>query len=53
MATATLLQWTLQKAIQKYRDATRESEREAARKEVEEALAALDKARSAAGLPKR
>jgi hypothetical protein len=53
MATATLLQWTLQKAVQKYRDATRESEREAARKEVEEALAALDKARTAAGLPKR
>jgi hypothetical protein len=53
MATATLLQWTLQKAIQKYRDARRESDREAARREVEEALAALDRARAAAGLPKR
>jgi hypothetical protein len=53
MATSLALQWALQKAIQKYRSATQEREREAARKEVEEALEALDKARAAAGLPKR
>ena len=53
MATSVALQWALQKAIQKFRDARRETEREAARREVEEALAALDKARAAAGLPKR
>ena len=53
MATSLALQWALQKAIQKFRDATQAREREAARKEVEEALAALDKARAAAGLPKR
>jgi hypothetical protein len=53
MATSVALQWALQKAIQKYRSATQEREREAARKEVEEALEALDKARAAAGLPKR
>lgn len=53
MATSVALQWALQKAIQKYKEASRESEREAARKEVQEALAALDRAREAAGLPKR
>jgi hypothetical protein len=53
MATSFALQWALQKAIQKYRSATVAREREAARKEVEEALEALDKARAAAGLPKR
>ena len=53
MATAAALQWALQKAIQKYRSAMHEREREAARKEVEEALEALDRARAAAGLPKR
>lgn len=53
MATSFALKWALQKAIQKYRSATQEREREAARKEVEEALEALDKARAAAGLPKR
>lgn len=53
MATSVALQWALQKAIQKYRSATEEREREAARKEVEEALEALDKARAAAGLPRR
>lgn len=53
MATSVALQWALQKAVQKYRSATQEREREAARKEVEEALEALDKARAAAGLPKR
>ena len=53
MATSVALQWALQKAIQKFRSATEEREREAARREVEEALEALDKARAAAGLPKR
>jgi hypothetical protein len=53
MATAVALQWALQKAIQKFRDARHDREREAARKEVEDALEALEKARSAAGLPKR
>ena len=53
MATSVALQWALQKAIQKYRSATQAREREAARQEVEEALEALDKARAAAGLPKR
>jgi hypothetical protein len=53
MATAVALQWALQKAVQKYRSAMHEREREAARKEVEAALDALDKARAAAGLPKR
>jgi hypothetical protein len=53
MATSFALKWALQKAIQKYRSATQAREREAARKEVEEALEALDKARAAAGLPKR
>lgn len=53
MATSVALQWALQKAIQKYKEAQRENEREAARKEVEEALAALEKARANAGLPKR
>jgi hypothetical protein len=53
MATSIALQWALQKAIQKFRDAKLAREKEAARKEVEEALAALDKARAAAGLPKR
>ena len=53
MATSLALQWALQKAIQKYRDARDERAKEDARKEVQEALAALDKARAAAGLPRR
>jgi hypothetical protein len=53
MATSFALQWALQKAVQKYRSAMQEREREAARKEVEEALEALDRARASAGLPKR
>ena len=44
-------QWALKQAIKKYRGALNEREREAARKEVMEALAALEKARAAAGLP--
>lgn len=53
MATAVALQWALQKAVQKYREAMSEREREAARKEVQDALEELEKARAAAGLPKR
>ena len=45
-------QWALKQAIRKYRDATEEREREAARKEVMDALAALEKARRDAGLDK-
>jgi hypothetical protein len=50
-ATSIALQWTLQKAIDKYREARTERAREAARKEVQEALDALRKARRDAGLP--
>lgn len=46
-------QWALKQALRKYRDAKEEREREAARREVEEALAALEKARRDAGLPVR
>lgn len=49
--TSLLLQWTLQKAIQKYRETTDERAREAARQEVLEALEALEKARARAGVP--
>lgn len=45
-ATSFLLQWTLQKAIQKYRETKDERAREAARREVMEALDALEKARA-------
>ena len=50
-ATSLLLQWTLQKALRKYRETTNEREREAARREVMEALDALEKARARAGKP--
>lgn len=52
-ATSFALQWALRQAIQKYNDAKQERERAAARKEVEEALAALRRARREAGLPER
>ena len=45
-------QWALKQAIHKYRDAKSDREREAARKEVLDALAELEKARRAAGLDK-
>ena len=50
-ATSLALQWALQKAIQKYTDAKEDRAREAAKREVEEALAELRRARRAAGLP--
>jgi hypothetical protein len=50
-ATSFALQWALRQAIQKFADARTERQKEAARKEVDEALAALRKARREAGLP--
>ena len=44
-------QWALKSAIKKFQDAHDEHEREAARKEVMDALAELEKARREAGLP--
>jgi hypothetical protein len=52
-ATSFALQWALQKAIHKFETAKQEREREAARKEVQEALADLERARAKAGLPPR
>jgi hypothetical protein len=49
--TSTALQWALKTAIEEWRNAKDERAREAARKEVDEALAALRKARRDAGLP--
>ena len=45
-------QWALKQAIHRYQNAREEREREAARKEVMDALAALEKARRDAGLDK-
>jgi hypothetical protein len=50
-ATSIALQWAALKAIDKLKEAKDERAREAARKEVEEALEALKRARRAAGLP--
>ena len=44
-------QWALQKAIHKFETAKQERDRETARKEVQDALAELEKARAKAGLP--
>jgi hypothetical protein len=44
-------QWALKQAIKKFQDAHGDREKEAARKEVLDALAALEKARRDAGLP--
>ena len=44
-------QWALKQAIRKFRSAFTEHEREAARKEVLEALSDLERARREAGLP--
>ena len=50
-ATSIALQWAVLKAIDVFKKAKDAHEQEAARKEVEEALDALRKARRAAGLP--
>jgi hypothetical protein len=52
MATALALK-ALNQAVHKFESARVESEKQAARKEVEDALAALRKARSEAGLPEK
>lgn len=52
-ATSFALQWALQKAIHKFETAKQDREREAARKEVQDALLELEKARAKAGLPPR
>ena len=52
-ATSFLLQWTLQKAIHKFNETKDERQREAARREVLDALNALEEARAKAGLPKK
>jgi hypothetical protein len=49
--TTMLQQWAVQKALDKLRAATTEREREQARREVDEAMDKLRKAREAAGLP--
>jgi hypothetical protein len=51
--TSFLLQWTLQRAIQKFRETKDARERAVARQEVIDALNALDEARAKAGLPRR
>jgi len=43
--------WALKSAVRKYKEASTNRERDAAEKEVMDALAALEKARRAAGLP--
>jgi hypothetical protein len=50
-ATSIALQWALQKALDKYKDARNERAKAAATKEVQEALDALRRARREAGLP--
>ncbi|MEP6916260.1 MAG: hypothetical protein ABJC89_11465 [Acidobacteriota bacterium] len=50
-ATSFALQWALQKAIHKFESAKQDREREAARKEVQDALLELERARARAGLP--
>jgi hypothetical protein len=50
-ASSFALKWALQKAIHKYETAQQDRDREAARKEVQEALAELERARLKAGLP--
>ena len=52
-ATSFALKWAVQKALDKFDQAKTERQKEDARKEVDEALAALRKARRDAGLPDR
>lgn len=49
-ALTLMEQWALKSAVRHFRDASSEHEREAARKEVLDALAALERVRRAAGL---
>lgn len=49
-ATSFLLQWALQRAIQRYQETKDARAREAARQEVLDALEALEKARAKAGV---
>ena len=49
--TSVALQWAVLKAIDKFRSAQDARAKDAARREVEEAVDALKKARRAAGLP--
>jgi hypothetical protein len=51
VAATSFAVWALQKAVHKFEEAKAEREREAARKEVQDALAELEKARIKAGLP--
>jgi hypothetical protein len=50
-ALTLMEQWALKQALHKFRTAFTDHEREAARKEVLDAMAALERARAAAGLP--
>jgi len=50
-ATSIALQWALQKALDKYKDARNDRAKAAATKEVQDALDALRRARRDAGLP--
>jgi hypothetical protein len=50
-ATSFAMQWALKQAVKKLDDAKTARQKEAAQKEVDEALADLRKARRAAGLP--
>lgn len=52
-ATSFALQWALRQAVKKLDDARTARQKEAAEKEVDEALAALRRARREAGLPER
>jgi hypothetical protein len=52
-ATSIALQWALQKALHKYKEAKNERAKLAASREVQEALDALRKARRDAGLPEK
>jgi hypothetical protein len=52
-ATSFALQWALQKAIRKFNETKDERERDAARKEVVDALNALEEARAKAGMPRK
>lgn len=50
-ATSIALQWAVLKALDKFKQANDDRAKESARKEVEEAVEALKRARRAAGLP--